>query len=290
MKEDIEFIFVNDCSPDDSIKILQKVIADYPERKAQVRILNNEMNLGPSATRLHGISHARGVYLGFCDADDWVEPTMYESLYYKSQSGSKDIVVANYVEEKTDGAHPFLLHEHKTPQDALACLDDWHQFSWAMWNQIIRRSILEEEIKHIYPTKFREDTYLMMRCYYKASSIAYVGKAYYHYNLQDQNSLIHSRMMTLMGWNEQKENLDRIAQLLLSNPFDYYRFHYAVHCFMFMVKMEYKDVFETERLFYEAYRECHRDAILKESTTATWPQRIGLYLKYNTSWFMYKLI
>ena len=41
---DIEFIFVDDCSPDDSISVLKAVLKAYPDRENQVRILRHEAN------------------------------------------------------------------------------------------------------------------------------------------------------------------------------------------------------------------------------------------------------
>lgn len=50
--DDVEFIFVNDCTPDDSVDILKKVIADYPDRNTM--IINHEVNKGLPAARNTG--------------------------------------------------------------------------------------------------------------------------------------------------------------------------------------------------------------------------------------------
>ena len=49
--EDVEYIFVNDCTPDNSISILEKVLANYPERKSQTKIINHPENRGLGAGR-----------------------------------------------------------------------------------------------------------------------------------------------------------------------------------------------------------------------------------------------
>ena len=48
---DMEYVFVNDCTPDRSISILRSVIERYPDRAPQVRIIDNEVNRGVGATR-----------------------------------------------------------------------------------------------------------------------------------------------------------------------------------------------------------------------------------------------
>lgn len=66
--DDVEFIFVNDCTPDDSIDILKKVIADYPDRNTM--IINHEVNKGLPAARNTGLKAASGDYIFHCDSDD----------------------------------------------------------------------------------------------------------------------------------------------------------------------------------------------------------------------------
>ena len=52
---DIEYIFVDDCTPDKSMDILISVLSDYPNRKNQVKIIHNETNLKQGRTRAVGI-------------------------------------------------------------------------------------------------------------------------------------------------------------------------------------------------------------------------------------------
>ena len=74
----IEYIFVNDKSKDDSIDILKKILTAYPDRKAQVRIVEHEKNKGLSQARETGIGYASGMYLMHVDSDDYIEPNMVE--------------------------------------------------------------------------------------------------------------------------------------------------------------------------------------------------------------------
>ena len=84
MKDDIEFIFVNDCTPDKSIEVLQKVLEEYPNRKEQVKIIHHEINRGVSAARKTALMNSHGEYIIFCDSDDWVDTNLYEVMYKKA--------------------------------------------------------------------------------------------------------------------------------------------------------------------------------------------------------------
>lgn len=58
--KDIEYIFVNDCTPDNSIQVLEEVLAKFPERQQQVSIIQHEKNRGLGAARMTGLQLATG--------------------------------------------------------------------------------------------------------------------------------------------------------------------------------------------------------------------------------------
>ena len=89
--EDMEFIFVDDASPDESISILKRVMLDYPRRACQVNIVTHEANLGSSYARNTGMTVAKGEYIAYCDSDDWVSNDMYASLYEEAKRSDADI-------------------------------------------------------------------------------------------------------------------------------------------------------------------------------------------------------
>ncbi|MBR5421432.1 MAG: glycosyltransferase family 2 protein [Lachnospiraceae bacterium] len=71
----LEVLLVDDGSTDDSLRICR----EYAEKDSRVRVLTKE-NGGASSARNMGIEEATGEYVGFVDADDWIEPGMYEKL------------------------------------------------------------------------------------------------------------------------------------------------------------------------------------------------------------------
>ena len=68
--DDIEYIFVDDCTPDNSMEVLQKVMDEYPKRKLHTKIIIHTTNTGQSGSRKDGILAATGDYIIHCDADD----------------------------------------------------------------------------------------------------------------------------------------------------------------------------------------------------------------------------
>ena len=71
--QNIEYIFVNDCTKDDSINVLERVINRYPNRKPFVRIINHAQNKGLAGARNTAVANATGEFIMHVDSDDYVD-------------------------------------------------------------------------------------------------------------------------------------------------------------------------------------------------------------------------
>ncbi len=73
--ENYEIILVDDGSADDSLGVCRELARE----DARIRVIHQE-NAGPSAARNAGVRTARGEYISFVDADDWIHPDMLANL------------------------------------------------------------------------------------------------------------------------------------------------------------------------------------------------------------------
>ena len=89
---DLELLLVNDGSTDQSDAICRRFLSDM-----RVKYIVQQ-NAGPAAARQHGIDLACGDYLGFVDADDWIEPNMYSVMLENALHYDADIVMCNTIE------------------------------------------------------------------------------------------------------------------------------------------------------------------------------------------------
>lgn len=95
--QNVEYIFVNDCSPDESIQILLSALKKFPLRQSQTVIINHTINRGSAAARNTGLNSATGKYVIFIDSDDFCETNMLEEMYYAKQRSQADIIVSDYL-------------------------------------------------------------------------------------------------------------------------------------------------------------------------------------------------
>ena len=96
--KDSELILINDCSPDSSLVILDKY-KDYPN----IKVINNEVNLGPGVSRQIGLANSCGDYTIFVDSDDWLEPECLEIMYKEAIEQDADIVSCSTIQHNKYG-------------------------------------------------------------------------------------------------------------------------------------------------------------------------------------------
>ncbi len=89
----LEILLVNDGSTDDTLEKCQQ----YQRQDARIRVLSQE-NGGVSAARNRGLAEAKGEYISFVDADDYLKPDFIETLYRCAVQEDCDVVCADYVE------------------------------------------------------------------------------------------------------------------------------------------------------------------------------------------------
>lgn len=88
---ELEIICLNDASTDDSLKILQQ----YAKNDSRIKIIDLPENKGAAAARNIGIENARGEYLGFVDADDFIDKNFYEKLFERTLKIGAEVVKGN---------------------------------------------------------------------------------------------------------------------------------------------------------------------------------------------------
>jgi len=182
--QEMEFIFVDDHGPDNSIELVQKMIENHP-RKEQFVFLKPEQNMGAGMARNFAIPQAKGEYIAFVDSDDWIEPTMYEELYNEAKkNGGVDICYCQASKDFYDGKPSEILKNPEvdcgefTKQKRSFFLQNYVSLFWTFIYK--REMLLSNEIQ--YPEdRSADDSYFVTCSLLLAKSLAHVDKPFYHY-------------------------------------------------------------------------------------------------------------
>lgn len=180
--DDIEYLFIDDCTPDKSIEILRRVLDEYPKRRDQVIIHRMEKNSGQAAVRKWGMINATGDYVIHCDSDDWVDVTMYEKMHKKAIEEDADVVVCDYFIEGDNGIK--RLEKGCKNEDSDGFLKDIisQSISWAVWNKMVKRSLYTNTNSFIYPLgTMGEDMVICLQLLLNSKKMTCVNEALYFY-------------------------------------------------------------------------------------------------------------
>ncbi len=111
-ESEYEIIVVNDCSTDNTVKILENY-------KNDVRIFNLEKNVGLSAARNFGVKKALGQFIVFLDADDYIQrDLLFVQKTFLSENNSLDAISTDYFLVDERGNHLEHVNAEKKP---IAC-------------------------------------------------------------------------------------------------------------------------------------------------------------------------
>ncbi len=187
--DDIEFLFIDDCSPDNSMALLQDEIEKkrprFAEKNWKVRTVSMPTNSGQAAVRRHGIQLATGDFVIHCDSDDWVVPNAYRLMYEKATENNLDIVLCDYY--RSDGKKHVLF---KNGVDGLKCKEEFfrqlltYRCSTSLWTKLVKRELFTQN-EITYPEdNMWEDFVLSLQLFYYADKIGYLPQPlyYYYYN------------------------------------------------------------------------------------------------------------
>ena len=184
----IEYVFVNDCTPDKSMYVLQETLEKYPSRANSVKIIENKQNLGIAIVRNTLLENATGEYVLFVDSDDWIEVDAIEKFVDKAQQSNADIVGCDYFEEYPDRQVLFKQSypsHHVEAMKAMTLL----RIKGVLWKLFMRRElIVHNNIYFVPEVQFGEDYIFCCKLFFYAKSFSCVDEALYHYVQYNPNN------------------------------------------------------------------------------------------------------
>lgn len=200
---DFELILVDDGSTDGTPAMLDS----FAERDSRVRVEHKEPS-GVSNTRNRGIELARGSYIQFLDADDWITTDATKLLVRAMEAHDCDMVIADFyrvIGERVSrkGDIPADLDRPISREEyADFMLENPADFYWGvLWNKLFRRSIMDEyDIRMDPDISWSEDFIFNMEYVLHAKAIYPLHAPVYYYvktegSLVDGNGMVATAKM-----------------------------------------------------------------------------------------------
>ena len=190
---DVEFVFIDDASTDNSISVLEETLEMYPYRKAQVVIIRLEKNSGRAVARQTGINNVRGEYVIHVDSDDWVDQDMLELLYIKAKENNADIVGCNVTHEYSGYQRIFKQKYSDNMDENIRRLLNGDIFP-SLCTSLTRTSMIKDNnIAFLQGLDTGEDLLFNLNLYLKANKVVGIDAASYHYrHTEDSGSFQHT--------------------------------------------------------------------------------------------------
>ena len=192
---ELEIILVDDGSPDDCGAYCEA----FACKDSRIHVYHKE-NGGLSSARNYGIERAHGDWIGFVDADDWVEPEMFERLLHAARRHNTRIASCGYWSEYTTGPVEGKTTKYTRLLSSKCELADGffgERFIGRMaWNKLYERSFFGTEIRFPEGRNY-EDGELVCAILRYAGNMVCIGDRLYHYR-QRKSSIVH--MENIKNW------------------------------------------------------------------------------------------
>lgn len=186
---DIEYVFIDDCTPDASIDVLKGVIARYPERQPYIRIIHNDVNSGIGAVRAKALQEVNGQFFTFVDSDDVLPDDAIATLVTAMEKCDADIIDGAYCELKGDNnlSQP-ILPSHASPKRYWRMAMCQNKVSNRVWGRLYKRSVIDMLPDMFTPGIDYSEDYCAGARLSALTTRAWTDTVVYHYRIDNQQS------------------------------------------------------------------------------------------------------
>lgn len=234
---DFELLLIDDGSRDQSGTICD----EYQQKDSRIHTYHKQ-NEGVSSARNMGIEKAQGEYVIQIDSDDWVEPTMLEELYAEAIKQNADMVICDFFiglgENQVYHQQKPSLLEPKTVRKEL-----FQHLHGGCWNKLIKKECFQRKVRFEESISLCEDKLFICETLKNVTKVAYLNKAFYHYEQNDDASSLSKGQYTeehyqqrlhicnlfkeRIHWDNEEEAKTMetsLAKLMIEGAFKYSRF------------------------------------------------------------------
>ena len=195
---DMELIVVDDCTPDRSIEIVEKMCSKYYK---DVRIVRRERNGGLSAARNSGIKAATGDCLYFLDSDDaFHSSNALSGLVGAMQKSDAQCVIGNY-KRISDSGESYVSRQYGREAtyvwgDAVSAYERGNIPVMA-WNKLVSRKLVWDAGLWFAEGLVNEDELWTFKLVVNCQKVVLTGETTYEYYVRRGSIMTHNNLVRL---------------------------------------------------------------------------------------------
>ncbi len=262
----IEYIFVDDCSPDRSVEILQTLVKEYApafeKRHETVIVERMPSHSGQAAARVRGMQLATGDYIIHCDSDDWVGKDAYRLMHEKALAEGADVVVCDHImHDGKDALRYVKAVDRGTEPDTMLVDAARDKSTWALWDKMMRRECLKNVI--VFPKdNLGEDMAVTFQVLASQPKVAYLERGIYYYYVNPESITKGvTKEMALEMYHQLLSNVD-VVKLSLQRSGKYEKYAELMDCLYYRT-LNVLVRFIPDREIYRLWRQSVRDLHIK---------------------------
>lgn len=251
----IELLLIDDGSTDSSGAICDK----YVTQDFRVRVFHKS-NEGVSVARNWGLDNAKGEWIAFVDADDWIDSDMYERMYNAAVQNQRDMVSCDLLVEYNDHSKIIscnnMYDDHQLMYDCLVPISVEY---FAMWNKLVSREVYDRGgIRASIGPNMWEDVELMTKIRYFSKSSFVINKPFYHYNRMNESSITST--LKILSRIEGKVERVKQTELFFIKQGEANKYKHFISLLKFEAKSDlfWYDKWEWMKTFNEAKWSLHK--------------------------------
>lgn len=186
--KDFEVIIIDDGSTDKTFEICRQFVKNDSRFS-----IYHQHNSGIAVTRNKLLDMAKGEWIAFIDADDYVKEDYLYNFYKNISIKGTEVIVCNYKIKNTQGNTKEYHQPFYSKEEYLLKLLSWQKINTALWAKVIKNSFVKRHcIRFEENITLGEDLCFMARLFYYAENITYVPTCSYVWNRINVNSITKS--------------------------------------------------------------------------------------------------
>lgn len=216
---DFELLLINDGSTDSS----PQICSQWAQKDPRIIVIS-QPNGGVSTARNLGLDRARGEFIYFIDADDWISPNCFEKMMAK-MSDDVDLIISTYQRPDENGNMIFEPDDINpaegiyTNADCMAAAYTKPFYVRVVWGKLYRKTLWEHvRFEHL---SYSEDTYALFEIFMLVQKFYSLDEPLYYYlqrrsSVSFQRKFLHLEELLQTLFFEYKQAVERYPEFLES--------------------------------------------------------------------------